>query len=167
MLGFLHLPKNKENYSHVKAINIISMEWMEQDGTIKCKSTLGFGITTSIWRGSATETLLMEIDAKAFKILALLLLCGGHGGNLHGDGYGGGRAVGLRHGGYGVCVRSLGSSPLYIGSMRPPNDPLVVPYNLGEVREQTEAESMKKCVCFQGFRRPEPAVRGTYGRTRL
>jgi hypothetical protein len=50
--------------------------------------------------------------------------------------------------------------------MRPPNDPLVVPYNLGEVRERTGVESIKKCVCFQGFRRPEPVVRGAYGRTR-
>jgi hypothetical protein len=43
-------------------------------------------------------------------------------------------AAGLRCGGYGVIVFSfVGSSPLYIGSRRPPNDPLDVPYDLGKV----------------------------------
>ena len=40
----------------------------------KCKSTIGFGITTSKQRGSVMETSLMmmmtmEIDVEAFKIL--------------------------------------------------------------------------------------------------
>jgi hypothetical protein len=75
MLGFLHLPKNKGNYSHMKAINIISMEWIKYYGAneYKSKSTLGFGITTSKKRGSAMETLFMmmamEIDVEAFNIL--------------------------------------------------------------------------------------------------
>ena len=49
---------------------------MEYEGVneYKCKSTIGFGITTSKQRGSVMETLLMmmmtmEIDVEAFKIL--------------------------------------------------------------------------------------------------
>jgi hypothetical protein len=79
--------------------------------------------------------MMMEIDVDALKIPTLLLLCGGDGGDLRGGGYGGGRAAGLRCGGYGVCVFSLVSPPLYVVSMRPPNDPLVIPYDLGEVWE--------------------------------
>ena len=46
---------------------------MEYEGMneYKCKSTLGFGITTSKQRGSVMETFLMmmtmEIDVEAFK----------------------------------------------------------------------------------------------------
>jgi hypothetical protein len=44
----------------------------------ECKSALGFGITTSRWRLSVMESLLMkmtmEIDVDAFKILTPSLL---------------------------------------------------------------------------------------------
>ena len=42
MLGFLHLPKNKGNYSHMEVINIIIVIiWMEYIGMNEylCKST--------------------------------------------------------------------------------------------------------------------------------
>jgi hypothetical protein len=92
-------------------------------------------------------------------------LHGGDGGDLRDSGYGGRGAVGLHRGVYGVGVLSLSSSPLYIGSRRPPNDPLIVLNDLGEVLEQTGVGSVKKRVHSRGFRRPEPVVRagGTAG----
>ena len=72
---FTHLPKNNENYSHMKAINIISIIRMKYEGTFeyKCNSTLRFGLQQSIQRGSVMETLLMktmmmQTGVKAFKI---------------------------------------------------------------------------------------------------
>jgi hypothetical protein len=56
-------------------------------------------------------------------------------------------------------VFSLGSSPLYIGSRRPPNEPFGVPYDLREVWEWTWVKSVEKRVRSWGFRRLEPAVR--------
>jgi hypothetical protein len=64
---------------------------------------------------------------------------------------------------------SLGSSSLYIGSKRTPNDPLVVSYDLGNILERTWVKSVKKHVCSRGFCCPEPAVwlhcMAGYGRT--
>ena len=51
LLGFLHLPKNKVNYSLMEAINnIIIGIWNEYEymDEYKCKSTIAIGITT-IW----------------------------------------------------------------------------------------------------------------------
>jgi hypothetical protein len=48
MLGFLHLPRNKVNYSHMKTINnIIIFKRMDCKGNngIKCKPTIVTGIT--------------------------------------------------------------------------------------------------------------------------
>jgi hypothetical protein len=48
LLGFLHLPKNKVNYSHIEEINNIIIgilmvyEYMDE---LKCKYTMGIGIT--------------------------------------------------------------------------------------------------------------------------
>ena len=43
LIGFLHLPKNKANYSHMEVINIIIVicmvhKWMDE---YLCKSTIG------------------------------------------------------------------------------------------------------------------------------
>jgi hypothetical protein len=49
MLGFVRLPKNKVNYSHMETINnIIIFIWMDCKGNdgIKCKPTIVLGITT-------------------------------------------------------------------------------------------------------------------------
>jgi hypothetical protein len=40
----------------------------------------------------------------------------------------------------------------------PPNDPLVIPYDLRKVYKRTRSKSVKKHVCSWGFRRLEPAV---------
>ena len=61
ILGFLYIPKNKGNYSHMRATNIMDIIWMKYDDTIeyKCKSKIQSRITTSNQRGSVMETLLM------------------------------------------------------------------------------------------------------------
>jgi hypothetical protein len=113
MLGFLHLPKNKRNYSHMKATNIINRVCTGYKGTIvyEIKSTLGFGYNQINKGDRAMEmmlmTMMMEIDVEAFKILvSFSSLCGGGDGDLCGGGYGGGGAAGFRRGGYGV-MRAL------------------------------------------------------------
>jgi hypothetical protein len=97
----------------------------------KCKSTIVFRIITNKSRGSVIETMLMtmtmEINMEAFNILVpspLVWWCWWRPSRQ----------------GFAVVAMEwarffLGSPPLYIGSRRAPNDPLVIPYVLGEVWE--------------------------------
>jgi hypothetical protein len=72
MLEFLHLPKNKLNYSHMERINtIIIFKWMDCKGGngIKCKIAIVLGITTRSKCMRDGMTVLMEMQRLMKKVM--------------------------------------------------------------------------------------------------
>jgi hypothetical protein len=96
---------------------------------------------------------------KPWRSYSLLLLCGGDGGDLRRGGYGGGGVAGLRRGGAdGSSLLPWLPTPLFM-PRRVLISPQYRPTDLGKVKGQSGADSVKKRRSSWGFCRLKPAVR--------